>query len=79
MPGIKKGLVVCSWMWPNQIAYDNIAENMVILLRLHGVETTDVLVITGTRGKKHGKGVVKNHPDILQTTYQAGKDFLRTL
>jgi len=79
MPGLKKGLVVCSWMWPNQIAYDNIVENMVILLRLHAVETTDVLVITGTRGKKHGKGVVKNHPDILHTTYQAGEDFLRVL
>jgi hypothetical protein len=38
-----------------------------------------VLVITGTRGKKHGKGVVKNHPDILHTTYQAGADFLRAL
>lgn len=79
MPGLKKGLVVCSWMCPNQTAYDNIVENMVILLRLHGVETTDVLVVTGTRGKQHGKGVVKNHPDILQTAYHAGEDFLRTL
>lgn len=79
MLGLKKGLVVCSWMWPNHTAYDNIVENMVILLRLHGVETTDVLVVTGTRGRQHGKGVVKNHPDILQTAYQAGEDFLRTL
>ncbi len=77
MPSLKKGLVVCSWMWPNQSAYDNIVENMVILLRLHGVETTDVLVVTGTRGKQHGKGVVKHHPDILQTAYQAGIDFVR--
>jgi hypothetical protein len=60
------------------IAYDDIVEHMVILLRLHGVETADVLTITGTRGKKHGKGVVKNHPDIMQTTYQAGLDFLKT-
>ena len=65
MPDMKKGLIVCSWMWPNTIAYDNIVENMVILFRLHKILTTDVLVITGTRGKKHGKGVVKNHPDIL--------------
>jgi multimeric flavodoxin WrbA len=79
MPGLKKGLVVCSWMWPNISAYDNIVENMVILLRLHGVLTTDVLVVSGTRGKKHGKGVVKNHPDILDTAYKAGLQFLTVL
>ena len=79
MPNMKKGLIVCSWMWPNTIAYDNIVENMVILFRLHKILTTDVLVITGTRGKKHGKGVVKNHPDILDTTYQAGIQFLKGL
>ncbi len=78
-PGMKKGMVVCSWMWPNTTAYDNIVENMVILLRLHKVLTTDVLVITGTRGKKHGRGVVKNHPEILNTAYQAGIQFLKTL
>jgi hypothetical protein len=52
---------------------------MVILMRLHQVMTTDVLVITGTRGKKHGKGVVKNHPDILGTAYRAGVQFLKGL
>lgn len=79
MPGGKKGVVVCSWMWPNPVAYDNIVENMVILLRLHGVETTEVLTLSGTRGKKHGKGVVKHHPGILHTAYQSGIDFLRGL
>ncbi len=78
-PGLKKGLVVCTWMWPNITAYDNIVENMVILLRLHGVLTADVLTVTGTRGQRHGKGVVKNHPDILNTAYQAGTDFLKIL
>jgi len=79
MPGMKKGLVVSTWMWPNPIAYDYIVETMVILLRLHQVQTTDVLVVSGTRGKKHGKGVVKNHPDILKTAHQAGIQFLKTL
>ncbi|MCX5896347.1 MAG: flavodoxin family protein [Proteobacteria bacterium] len=77
MPGLKKALVVCSWMWPNPVAYDTIVEQMIILLRLHSVETTDVLVVSGTRGKKHGRGVVKNHPEILNPIYQAGIDFLR--
>lgn len=79
MPNMKKGLIVCTWMWPNPTAYDHIVENMVILFRLHKVLTTDVLVVTGTRGKKHGKGVVRNHPDILKTTYQAGVQFLKNL
>ena len=79
MPGIKKGLIVCTWMWPNPTAYDSVVETMVILLRLHQVQTTDVLVVSGTRGKKHGKGVVKNHPDILDTTYRAGIQFLKGL
>jgi multimeric flavodoxin WrbA len=79
MPGGKKGLIVCTWMWPNPIAYDHVVETMVILLRLHHVVTTDVLVVSGTRGKKHGKGVVKNHPDILETAYGAGVQFLQGL
>ncbi len=79
MPGIKKGLIVCTWMWPNPTAYDSVVETMVILLRLHQVQTTDVLVVSGTRGKKHGKGVVRNHPDILDATYQAGIQFLKGL
>jgi len=79
MPGTKKGLVVCTWMWANPIAYDDIVEKMVMLLRLHGIVTTDVLVVSGTRGKKHGRGVVKNHPDVLKTTREAGIDFLKSL
>ena len=79
MPSMKKGFIVCSWMWPNPIAYDDIVEKMVILLRLHKVLTTDVLVVSGTRGRKHGKGVVKNHSDILSTAYEAGIQFLKSL
>jgi len=79
MPGMKKGLIVCSWMWPNPTAYDSVVETMVILLRLHQVLTTDVLVVSGTRGRKHGRGVVKNHPNILSTAYEAGIQFLKNL
>jgi len=79
MPGGKKGLIICTWMWPNLTAYDSVVETMVILLRLHQVQTTDVLVVSGTRGKKHGKGVVKNHPDILGTAYETGIQFLKSL
>jgi len=79
MPGMKKGLVVCTWMWPNPTAYDDVVEAMVILLRLHKIVTTDVLTVSGTRGKKHGKGVVKNHPQVLHTAYQAGLQFLKGL
>jgi len=79
MPGGKKGLVVCTWMWPNATAYDDVVEKMVILLRLHSIVTTDALIVTGTRGKKHGRGVVKNHPHILQTAYRAGIQFLKSM
>ena len=79
MPGMKNGIMVCTWMWPNTTAYDNIVENMVILFRLHKILTTDVLTLSGTRGKKHGRGVVKNHPDILKIAYDAGTQFLKTL
>jgi NAD(P)H-dependent FMN reductase len=76
MPKGKKGMVICTWMWPNPTAYDDVVEGMVILLRLHGIETMDVLTLSGTRGKKHGKGVVKNHPEILKEAYQTGVNFL---
>jgi len=75
MPRGKKALVVATWMWPNPGAYDNVVEQMIILLRLHGVETADVLTLSGTRGKRHGRGVVKSHPRILQTAYSAGAGF----
>ena len=79
MPAGKKALVVATWMWPNPSAYDNVVEQMVILLRLHGVETADVLTLSGTRGKRHGRGVVKNHPRILETVYSAGAEFVKKL
>lgn len=79
MPGIKKGLIVCSWMWPNPNAYENVVENMVILLKFHKVVITDVLIVSGTCGKNHGKGVVKHHPNILDTAYHAGIQFLKSL
>jgi hypothetical protein len=79
MPEGKKGLIVCSWMWPNATAYDDVVEKMVILFRLHHILTTDVLAVTGTRGKKHGKGVVQHHPAILNTAYETGVDFLKGL
>ena len=79
MPEGKKGLIVSSWMWPNSTAYDNVVEQMVILFRLHHILTTEVLTVTGTRGKKHGKGVVKNHPAILKTAYETGVQFLKDL
>ncbi|MEI6125053.1 MAG: flavodoxin family protein [Pseudomonadota bacterium] len=79
MPAGKKGLIISTWMWPNPVAYDNVVEQMIILLRLHGVDTTDVLTASGTRGKRHGRGVVKNHPHALATAYTAGVDFLKGL
>lgn len=79
MPAGKKALVVSTWMWPNPTAYDNVVEQMVILLRLHGVETAEVLTLSGTRGKRHGRGVVKNHPGILETVYSTGVEFLKKL
>jgi len=79
MPPGKKALVVSSWMWPNISAYDNVVEQMVILLRLHGITATEVLTVSGTRGRKHGRGVINNHPDLLKTANQAGIDFLKRL
>ncbi|MCX8044510.1 MAG: flavodoxin family protein [Desulfobacterota bacterium] len=79
MPAGKKAVVVCSWMWPNPHAYDHVIEQIVILLKLHGIETVDVLAISGTRGKRHGRGVVKNHPDILKAAYRAGASFVQEL
>lgn len=79
MPRGKKALVVATWMWPTPTAYDNVVEQMIILLRLHGVETADVLTLSGTRGKRHGRGVVKNHPALLATACTAGADFVQVL
>jgi len=79
MPRGKKALVISTWMWPNPTAYDNVVEQMVILLRLHAVETAEVLTLSGTRGRRHGRGVVKNHPRILEIAYSAGAGLAKNL
>jgi len=77
MPSIKKGIIICTWMWATPGSYDDVVEKMVMLMKLHGVQITDVLTVSGTLGKKHGKGVVKNHPELLKTAYRAGIDLLK--
>ena len=79
LPSGKKAIIVCSWMWPNPHAYDHVIEQMILLLKLHGVETTDVLAVSGTQGKRHGKGVVKHHLNIMEEAYRAGRGFLKAL
>jgi hypothetical protein len=66
-------------MWPNPSTYDYIVEHMVVLLKLHHIQVTDVLALPGTRGKKHGKGVVKNHPEILNAVYRVGVNLLKDM
>jgi multimeric flavodoxin WrbA len=75
MPRGKKALVICTWMWPGPTAYDYIVETFVSLYTMRGMDVVDVLTLSGTRGKKHGKGVVRDHPDIMKQVHHAGTNF----
>jgi multimeric flavodoxin WrbA len=75
-PG-RRALVIGTWGYPYIDTYDHVMENVMVVLKLHKVETVEALSACGFEGILHGldeqgKGVIAKFPDELRKAYEAG-------
>ena len=73
----KRGMVIGTWGFSTIDSYDDIVENMIILMKMHGVETVEALSACGFEGMLHGldenrKGMIAQHPELLKKAFDAG-------
>ena len=79
-PSLKPGrraMVIGTWGYPYTDTYDFIIQNIMIILKLHGVETVEGLSACGFEGMFHGldehkRGVISQHPEELKKSFAAG-------
>ena len=79
-PSLKPGrraMVIGTWGYPYTDTYDFIIQNIMIILKLHGVETVEGLSACGFEGMFHGLdehkgGVISQHPEELKKSFAAG-------
>ncbi len=79
-PG-RTAMVIGTWGYPYIDTYDHVIENIITILNLHHVETTEAISACGFEGMLHGldkdrKGVIAGHPKLLNKAYEAGKDLV---
>ncbi len=70
-------MVVGTWGYPYPDTYDHIIENIMVILKLHKIETVEALSACGFEGILHGlddrgKGVIAKYPGELKKAYEAG-------
>jgi multimeric flavodoxin WrbA len=75
-PG-RVALVIGTWGYAYDDTYDHIIENIMVILKLHKVETVEALSACGFEGMLHGldekgRGVIAQFPRELKKAYEAG-------
>ena len=75
-PG-RVALVIGTWGYAYDDTYDHIIENIMVILKLHKVETVEALSACGFEGIFHGldekrRGVIAKFPKELKKAYDAG-------
>jgi multimeric flavodoxin WrbA len=75
-PG-RRAMVIGTWGYPYDDTYDFVMQNIIVILKLHGIETVEGLSACGFEGMFHGldenkKGVIARHPEELKKAFQAG-------
>lgn len=75
-PG-RVALVIGTWGYAYDDTYDHIIENIMVILKLHKVETIEALSACGFEGMLHGldekrTGVIAQFPRELKKAYDAG-------
>jgi multimeric flavodoxin WrbA len=71
-------MVIGTWGYPNPDTYDFIMEKIMIVLKLHRLETVEAVSACGFEGKLHGfdeqgAAFVRRFPDELRHAYEAGR------
>lgn len=75
-PG-RRALVIGTWGYPYIDTYDHVMENVMVVLKLHKIETVEALSACGFEGILHGlderrKGTIAGFPAELHKAFQAG-------
>lgn len=75
-PG-RRALVIGTWGYPYIDTYDHVIENVMVVLKLHKIETVEALSACGFEGILHGldenrKGTIAQFPGELHKAFQAG-------
>jgi len=75
-PG-RRAMVIGTWGYPYIDTYDHVIENVMVVLKLHKIETVEALSACGFEGILHGlaenkKGIIAKFPHELHKAYQAG-------
>ncbi len=75
-PG-RVALVIGTWGYAYDDTYDHIIENIMVILKLHKVETIEAISACGFEGILHGldekgRGVIAKFPKELKKVYEAG-------
>jgi len=73
----KRGMVIGTWGFSTIDSYDDIVENVMILLKMHRIETVEALSACGFEGMLHGldenrKGMIAQRPELLKKAFDAG-------
>lgn len=70
---IRKGGLVVTWGWPSDDAYNHVAENAAFILKMFGVETTEVVTGCGFWEAYYKKGTAKMDEKGMAAAQQAGR------
>jgi len=75
-PG-RRAMVIGTWGYPYIDSYDHVIENVMVVLKLHKIETVEALSACGFEGILHGldenrKGTIAKFPGELRKAYEAG-------
>ncbi len=70
---IRKGGLVVTWGWPSDDSYNHVAENAAFILKMFGVETTEVVTGCGFWEAYYKKGTAKMDEKGMAAAKQAGR------
>ena len=70
---IRKGGLVVTWGWPSDDSYNHVVENAAFILKMFGVETTEVVTGCGFWEAYYKKGTAKMDEKGMAAAKQAGR------
>jgi multimeric flavodoxin WrbA len=75
-PG-RRAMVIGTWGYPYIDSYDHVIENVMVVLKLHKIETVEAISACGFEGILHGldekgRGTIAKFPQELRKAYEAG-------
>ncbi len=70
---IRKGGLAVTWGWPSDDSYNHVVENAAFVLKLFGVETTEVVTGCGFWEAYYKKGTAKMDEKGMAAAKQAGR------